>query len=369
DSPLYSGAIKGTGPRYCPSIEDKVVRFADRDAHQVFVEPEGLDTHEVYPNGISTSLPFAVQEQLVQSMAGFEAAHITRPGYAIEYDFFDPRDLKHSLETKLISGLYFAGQINGTTGYEEAASQGLLAGLNAARAAQGREPWLPGRDQAYIGVLVDDLVTLGTSEPYRMFTSRAEYRLLLRQDNADLRLTPVGREMGLVDDHRWAHFSARRDAIAAEQQRLQNLLVRPATPQADALAQILDKPLSREQYVNELLRRPQVSYRALMAIAGFGPGVADEQVAEQVDIQASYSGYLDRQLAEIQRARHNHDQTLAVNFDYNAVRGLSNEVCEKLLAVRPETIGQAARIPGITPAAVSLLLVHLKKHRALAQTA
>ena len=369
DSPMYSGAIKGTGPRYCPSIEDKVVRFADRDAHQVFVEPEGLDTHEVYPNGISTSLSFAVQEALVHSMAGFEAAHITRPGYAIEYDFFDPRDLKHSLETKLISGLYFAGQINGTTGYEEAAAQGLLAGLNAARDAQGREPWVPGRDQAYIGVLVDDLVTLGTSEPYRMFTSRAEYRLLLRQDNADLRLTPVGREMGLVDDHRWAHFSARRDAIAAEQQRLQTLLVRPATPQADALAQILDKPLSREQYAHELLRRPEVSYRALMAIAGFGPGVADEQVAEQVDIQASYSGYLDRQLAEIQRAHHNRDQTLAVNFDYNAVRGLSNEVCEKLLAVRPETIGQAARIPGITPAAVSLLLVHLKKHRALAQTA
>ena len=369
DSPMYSGAIRGTGPRYCPSIEDKVVRFADRDSHQVFVEPEGLDTCEVYPNGISTSLSFAVQEQLVHSMTGFESAHITRPGYAIEYDFFDPRDLKHSLETKVIKGLYFAGQINGTTGYEEAAAQGLLAGLNAARRARDREPWLPGRDQAYIGVLVDDLVTLGTSEPYRMFTSRAEYRLLLRQDNADLRLTAVGREMGLVDDHRWAHFSARREAIEAEQQRLQTLLVRPDTPAADGLVEILDKPLRREQYAHELLRRPEVSYRALTAIEGFGPGVADEQVAEQVDIQASYSGYLDRQLAEIERAHHNREQPLTVNFDYNAVRGLSNEVCEKLLAVRPETLGQAARIPGVTPAAVSLLLVHLKKHRALAKTA
>ncbi len=361
DSPLYSGAIAGTGPRYCPSIEDKVVRFADKSTHQIFVEPEGLDSHEVYPNGISTSLSYAVQEELVHSIAGFEQAHITRPGYAIEYDFFDPRDLKHSLETKVIAGLFFAGQINGTTGYEEAAAQGLLAGLNAARQVQGRAPWTPRRDEAYIGVLVDDLVTLGTGEPYRMFTSRAEYRLLLRQDNADLRLTPTGFELGLVSAERWQVFSRRRDAIEHEQQRLRGLLVRPDSAQGRALSAGLPKPLSREQFAAELLCRPEISYQMLTAVEGLGPGVTDSSVAEQVEIQARYAGYVERQQAEIVRRDRHHDQTLAVDFDYNAVRGLSNEACEKLQAVRPETIGQAARIPGITPAAVSLLLIHIKK--------
>jgi len=363
DSPLYSGAIAGTGPRYCPSIEDKVVRFADKASHQIFVEPEGLDSHEVYPNGISTSLSYAVQEALVHSIAGFEQAHITRPGYAIEYDFFDPRDLKHSLETKVIPGLFFAGQINGTTGYEEAAAQGLLAGLNAARQVQGRAPWTPRRDQAYIGVLVDDLVTLGTSEPYRMFTSRAEYRLLLRQDNADLRLTPTGFELGLVNARRWQVFTQRRDAIEQEQQRLRGLLVRPDSVQGRALSASLPKPLAREQFAAELLCRPEISYQMLTVVEGLGPGVADSSVAEQVEIQARYAGYVERQQAEIVRRDRHHDQTLAVDFDYNAVRGLSNEACEKLQAVRPETIGQAARIPGITPAAVSLLLIHLKKQQ------
>ena len=363
DSPLYSGAIAGTGPRYCPSIEDKVVRFADKASHQIFVEPEGLDSHEVYPNGISTSLSYAVQEALVHSIAGFEQAHITRPGYAIEYDFFDPRDLKHSLETKVIPGLFFAGQINGTTGYEEAAAQGLLAGLNAARQVQGRAPWTPRRDQAYIGVLVDDLVTLGTSEPYRMFTSRAEYRLLLRQDNADLRLTPTGFELGLVNARRWQVFTQRRDAIEQEQQRLRGLLVRPDSVQGRALSASLPKPLAREQFAAELLCRPEISYQMLTVVEGLGPGVADSSVAEQVEIQARYAGYVERQQAEIVRRDRHHDQTLAVDFDYNAVRGLSNEACEKLQAVRPETIGQAARIPGITPAAVSLLLIHVKKQQ------
>jgi tRNA uridine 5-carboxymethylaminomethyl modification enzyme len=369
DSPLYSGAIAGTGPRYCPSIEDKVQRFADKSAHQIFIEPEGLDTHEVYPNGISTSLSFEVQQLLVHSIAGFEKAHITRPGYAIEYDFFDPRDLKHSLETKVIQGLYFAGQINGTTGYEEAAAQGLLAGVNAARQSQGKPPWLPRRDEAYLGVLVDDLVTRGTSEPYRMFTSRAEYRLLLRQDNADLRLTALGRELGLVDDQRWQQFCVRRESIEQEQQRLQDVRVKPGSAVAAAVSALLEKPLQRELRASELLRRPELDYRALMAVEGLGPGVDAPDVAEQVEIQAKYAGYLDRQQAEIVRQQRHQDQPLPVDFDYTMVRGLSNEACEKLQAVRPETIGQAARIPGITPAAISLLLIHIKKFRAARKSA
>ena len=363
DSPIYSGAIEGVGPRYCPSIEDKVVRFADKSSHQIFIEPEGLDTHEVYPNGISTSLSYKVQEALVHSIAGLENAHITRPGYAIEYDFFDPRDLHPSLQTKAIHGLYFAGQINGTTGYEEAAAQGLLAGLNAARQVQDKEAWTPRRDEAYIGVLVDDLVTRGTSEPYRMFTSRAEYRLSLRQDNADLRLTPVARELGLVDEQRWQLFNRRREAIECEQQRLQTMLVRPDSRQARVLAGILEKPLVREQRAADLLRRPEVNYATLTAIDGLGPAVADADVAEQVEIQAKYAGYLQRQQLEVQRQQRHQEQPLPVDFDYNAVRGLSNEVCEKLQDVRPATIGQAARIPGITPAAVSLLLIHMKRHK------
>jgi tRNA uridine 5-carboxymethylaminomethyl modification enzyme len=369
ESPLYSGAIEGTGPRYCPSIEDKVVRFADKASHQIFVEPEGLDTHEVYPNGISTSLSCSVQQALVQSIPGFEHAHITRPGYAIEYDYFDPRDLRQSLETKVIGGLFFAGQINGTTGYEEAASQGLLAGLNAARLAQDKPPWLPRRDEAYLGVLVDDLITRGTSEPYRMFTSRAEYRLLLRQDNADLRLTALGRAMGLVDERRWRRFCERRDAIEHEQQRLRSLRVQPNSAQAQALSALLEKPLQREWRASELLSRPELDYHSLTAIDGIGPGVAVLDVAEQVEIQARYAGYIDRQQAEVVRQQREQDQTLPVDFDYTMVRGLSNEACEKLQMVRPETIGQAARIPGITPAAVSLLLVHIKKFKAARKTA
>jgi tRNA uridine 5-carboxymethylaminomethyl modification enzyme len=363
DSPIYSGAIEGTGPRYCPSIEDKVVRFADKTAHQIFLEPEGLDTCEVYPNGISTSLPYAVQEALVRSIKGLEQAHITRPGYAIEYDYFDPRDLRHSLETKELEGLFFAGQINGTTGYEEAAAQGLIAGLNAARRSRGEAPWTPRRDEAYIGVLIDDLVTCGTSEPYRMFTSRAEYRLLLRQDNADLRLTPTGQELGLINARRWQLFNTKRAALEIEQQRLKSLLVHPATPAGVALSAQLEKPLTRAQPVAELLRRPGLGYRDLMVIDGLGPGVEDGVVAEQVEIQAKYTGYVDRQQAEIARRLRHEEQTLALDFDYKAVQGLSNEVCEKLQAVRPQTLGQAARIPGMTPAAVSLLLIYLKKHK------
>jgi len=368
-SPMYSGVIEGVGPRYCPSIEDKVVRFADKTSHQIFVEPEGLNTHEVYPNGISTSLPFDVQHALVRSIPGFERAHITRPGYAIEYDFFDPRDLRASLETRCIEGLFFAGQINGTTGYEEAAAQGLVAGLNAARRARGEEGWSPRRDQAYLGVLIDDLITRGTSEPYRMFTSRAEYRLLLREDNADLRLTPAGRELGLVDDARWARFCDKQDAIAREQARLAALRVRPDTPPARALAERCGEVLGGDQRLDELLRRPAVRYADLMQLDGIGPGVDDPKVAEQVEIQAKYHGYIERQQDEIERQRRNENKRLPGDLDYRQVRGLSAEVREKLMAVRPETLGQAARIPGVTPAAVSLLLVYLKKSASARQSA
>ena len=363
-SPLFSGAIEGTGPRYCPSVEDKVVRFAERTQHQIFVEPEGLDSAEIYPNGISTSLPFDVQYALVRSIKGFENAHITRPGYAIEYDYFDPRDLQSSLETKAIGRLYFAGQINGTTGYEEAAAQGLIAGLNAARAVRGEAPWCPRRDEAYIGVLIDDLVTRGTLEPYRMFTSRAEYRLRLREDNADLRLTGRGRELGLVDDARWAAFCDKREAIEREQARLSGLLVRPSQVDAGLSERVLGSPLSREHTALDLLRRPDATYAGLMSLPGVGPGVARADVAEQVEVQARYHGYIERQGVEVARLRAHEEALLPADLDYTAVHGLSAEVREKLLAARPATVGQAARLPGITPAAVSLLLVHLKRHAA-----
>jgi tRNA uridine 5-carboxymethylaminomethyl modification enzyme len=360
-SPMFAGAIEGAGPRYCPSIEDKVVRFAERDSHQVFIEPEGLRTRELYPNGISTSLPFDVQVEFVRSMAGFERAHITRPGYAIEYDFFDPRGLRASLETKPLAGLFFAGQINGTTGYEEAAAQGLLAGLNAARHARGEAPWTPGREQAYLGVLVDDLVTQGTREPYRMFTSRAEYRLHLREDNADLRLTEKGRELGLVDDHRWRSFTAKREAIETETARLAGLWATPNNALGRTLERHLGIVVSRETRVLDLLKRPELSYTDLVSVEGIGPGVAERRVAGQVEVQVRYAGYLDRQAGEIEKRRRNESRTIPDGFDYGRVRGLSAEAREKLTAARPETIGQASRIPGVTPAAVSLLLVHLKK--------
>ena len=362
-SPLFAGVIQGVGPRYCPSIEDKIHRFADKSSHQIFLEPEGLQTREFYPNGISTSLPFDIQYALVRSIQGLENAHITRPGYAIEYDFFDPRDLDYSLQTRPIQGLFFAGQINGTTGYEEAAAQGLLAGLNAGRFIRGEEPWWPGRDEAYLGVLIDDLITRGTSEPYRMFTSRAEHRLLLREDNADLRLTEIGHRLGLVDDARWAAFETKREAIARESQRLRETWVRPAQlSEADA-QRVLQGHLARESRAAELLRRPEVTYVGLMSLPGVGPGESDPQVAEQVEIQAKYAGYIERQREDIERQRRHEQLALPPDLDYAEVRGLSREVREKLIRHRPHTLGQAGRIPGVTPAAVSLLLIHLKRGR------
>ncbi len=361
-SPMYSGIIEGVGPRYCPSIEDKVVRFAERDSHQIFVEPEGLTTNEVYPNGISTSLPFDIQYRFIRTMPGFENAEIVRPGYAIEYDFFDPRDLKTSLETKHMHALFFAGQINGTTGYEEAAAQGLIAGLNAARLAKGLESWCPGRDEAYIGVMIDDLITRGTAEPYRMFTSRAEYRLQLREDNADLRLTEQGRELGLVDDARWQRFTEKREAIANLQGKLAKKWIRSESDEAALAEQLWGKKLLKEASLMEMLRRPEVDVENLLRFSDEGD--IDEQVAEQVAIQAKYAGYIDRQQTEINRSLRYEHLKLPDHVDYSLVSGLSNEVSEKLKRQRPETLGQASRIPGITPAAISLLLVHLKKKSA-----
>ncbi len=368
-SPMYSGVIEGVGPRYCPSIEDKIVRFADKNSHQIFIEPEGLDSFEIYPNGISTSLPFDVQFELVRSIKGFENAFITRPGYAIEYDFFDPRDLKTSLETKFINGLFFAGQINGTTGYEEAAAQGMLAAINASLQVQQKDAWAPRRDEAYIGVLVDDLTTNGTAEPYRMFTSRAEYRLILREDNADLRLSETAHQLGLLSEDQWRAFSEKREAIEKEQQRLQDLWIGPQSQMAKDLISQLDKPLSKEARAIDLLRRPEMDYEKLTSVEQIGPAVSDPAVAEQVEIQAKYAGYLQRQKDEISKALRFENNPIPDDFDYAQVRGLSNEAVQKLNDHRPQTLGQAGRISGITPASISLLLVYLKKKQKMDKTA
>ncbi len=362
-SPMYTGVIEGVGPRYCPSIEDKVMRFADKNSHQIFVEPEGLSTHELYPNGISTSLPFDVQVELIHSMKGFENAHITQPGYAIEYDYFNPQDLKHSLETKFINGLFFAGQINGTTGYEEAGAQGLLAGTNAGLRSLEKDAWYPRRDEAYLGVLVDDLITMGTDEPYRMFTSRAEYRLILREDNADLRLTEIGRDLGLVGDERWAAFTEKREAIELETQRLKTTWIQPGSSEAEKLDGIIKAPLTREYCLMDLLKRPEVKYPDIGSLKGTPP--TDPRVQEQVEIAAKYEGYINRQLEEIEQMRRYENTLLPQDLVYKNVGGLSNEIVQKLSEQKPETLGSASRIQGVTPAALSQLLIYLKKHHAI----